>query len=122
MQGTAFINEWFIIMFSVVVYTNALMAPLEDKLQHCTGYILSRCSITCYLQAFQCTALSTLRCPLNCTVYTTVIYCFVYRDVKRYDSELCTTSQQAKHKLRESTTEIVRNKQKRIQLKHKFIY
>jgi len=68
MQGAAFINEWFIVMFSVVVYMNALMALLEDKLQHCIGYILYRGFSTCYLQAFKFTILGTHRCPLNCTV------------------------------------------------------
>jgi len=75
MQGTASINEWFVIIFRVVVYMNVLMAHLEDKLQHCIGYLLSRGFSTCYLQAFKLTVLGTLRCPLNCTVYTTMIYC-----------------------------------------------
>jgi hypothetical protein len=75
MQGTPLINEWFIIMFSVVVYMNALMALLQDKLHHCIDNILSRGSITCYLQAFKRTVIGTLRCPLNCAAYTIMIYC-----------------------------------------------
>jgi hypothetical protein len=104
MQGTAFINEWFITMFSVVVCMNALMALLEDKLQHCTCYILYSGFSPCYLQAFKLTALGTLRCPLNCTMYTTMIYGFEYWDVQRCDSKLCTTSEHAKYRLRESMT------------------
>jgi hypothetical protein len=62
-------------MFSIVVHLNALMALLEDKLQYCVGYVLSGGSITCYLKALKRTTFGTLRCPLNCTVYTTMIYC-----------------------------------------------
>jgi hypothetical protein len=94
------------VTFSVVAHLNALMALPEDKLQHSAGCILSRGSITCYLKAFKRAAYSPLS-DVHWIVLCTprwFIAC-VYWDVKRYDSDLCTTWQHAKYKLRESIAE-----------------
>ena len=94
------------VTFSVVAHLNALMALPEDKLQHSAGCILSRGSITCYLKALKRAAhspLSDVHWIVLCTPRW-FIAC-VYWDVKRYDSDLCTTWQHAKYKLRESIAE-----------------